>query len=207
MHTTPWFDLRRHDDPAPESTDPAGAPGTSDGDGTAALGDAGKRALDAMKAERAAARQQAAAEKKRADELAATVAEFENRDKTDLERATAAADAASKRAEAATARAVRAEVKALAAAGFADPDDAAAFLDLGRYTDSAGDIDTSTIQADLTALLEKKPHLAKAAGPKGPKPDPSQGPRPPAPPADFRTADPAAFAAELAKYGLRPTSQ
>ena len=207
-----WFRLTRHDDPEP--ADPPEPPGEPDPvepepepDGADSLGDKGKQALDRMKAERSAAKAEAAAERKRAGELAAKVAEFEDRDRTDLEKATAAAEQASKRAEAATARAVRAEVKALASAGFADAEDAAAFLDLAKYTDGQGEIDTAAIQTDLTALLERKPHLARPAdGPRGPRPDPSQGARPPAPPADFRTADPAAFAAELAKYGLRPTS-
>jgi hypothetical protein len=205
MHTrTPWFDLSRHSDPDATSPPAAGGDSGTPDDGTAALGDAGKRALDAMKAERAAAKAEAAAEKKRAEELAAKVAEFEDRDRTDLEKATAVADAAGKRAEAATARAVRAEVKALAAAGFADPDDASAFLDLAKYADGGGEIDTGAIQADLTALLERKPHLARPAdGPRGPRPDPSQGARPPAPPADFRAVDRSALDAELAKYGVR----
>jgi hypothetical protein len=197
---TPWFDLRRHDDPPPAGD---ADPGTS-ADGTAALGDPGKRALDAMKAERNTAKAEAAAERQRAEELAAKVAEFEDRDRTELEKATASADAASRRAEAATARAVRAEVKALAAAGFADPDDAAAFLDLAKYTGADGEVDTGAIQTDLTALLERKPHLARPAdGPRGPRPDPSQGARPPAPPADFRAVDRSALDAELAKYGVR----
>ncbi|MEV7599872.1 hypothetical protein AB0O91_21060 [Kitasatospora sp. NPDC089797] len=200
----PWFDLGRHNDPDP-GTPPAGGadPGAPD-DGTAALGDPGKRALDAMKAERTAARQQAAAEKQRADELAARVAEFENRDRTDLEKATAAAEQASQRAEAATVRAVRAEVRALAAADYADADDAAAFLDLAKYTGTEGEIDTEAIRSDLTALLERKPHLGRPADTqRGPRPDPGQGARPPAPPTDYRTADRAAFDTELAKYGIR----
>ncbi|MFJ8474208.1 hypothetical protein [Kitasatospora sp. NPDC094011] len=204
QHTpAPWFDLGRHNDPELTTPPAAGDPGTPD-DGAAALGDAGKKALDAMKAERATAKAEAAEQRKRAEELAAKVSEFEDRDRTDLEKATAAAEQASKRAEAATARAVRAEVKALAAAAFADADDAAAFLNLAKYTDTVGDIDTGAIQADLTALLERKPHLARPAdGPRGPRPDPSQGARPPAPPADYRTADRSALDAELAKYGVR----
>ncbi|NUS17097.1 MAG: hypothetical protein HOY69_37840 [Streptomyces sp.] len=203
-HRTTWFDLGRHDDPEPDTPPPGSDPAD---DGTAALGDAGKKALAAMKAERATAKAEAAAEKKRAEELARKVAEFEDRDRTDLEKATAAAEQASRRAEAATARAVRAEVRALAAAGFADPDDAGAFLDLAKYTGADGEIDTTAIQADLTALLERKPHLARPAdSPRGPRPDPAQGARPPAPPVDYRTSDPAAFGAELAKYGLRPRS-
>ncbi|MFB7671671.1 hypothetical protein ACFC26_09660 [Kitasatospora purpeofusca] len=196
-----WFDLRRHDDPDPDAPPPTGDPGDPGDD---ALGDAGKKALAAMKAERAAAKQQAAAEKKRADDLAAKVAEFEDRDKSELERATAASEAASARAEAATARAVRAEVKALAADGFADPTDAAAFLDLTQYAGADGEIDTGRITSDLADLLKSKPHLAKQVdGPRGPRPDPGQGARPPAPPADFRTADRSAFLAEAAKFGVR----
>ena len=62
----------------------------------------------------------------------------------------------------------------------------------------------------MAALLASKPHLAKPAGtpppPGRPAPDPSQGRGGNNPPADFRTADKAAFDAELAKYGLRPQS-
>jgi hypothetical protein len=200
MHRHPWFDLGRHND-APDPTTP---PTTdADPDGADSLGDAGKKALDRMKAERGAAKAEAAAEKKRADELAAKVTAFEDRDRTDLERATAAAEVAAKQAAAATARAVQAEVKALAAEGFADPTDAAAFLDLAKYSGADGEIDTDAISADLSALLERKPHLGRQSAPKGPRPDPSQGARPPAPATDFRNADRATLDAELAKYGLR----
>jgi multidrug efflux pump subunit AcrA (membrane-fusion protein) len=209
MRTTQlrWFDLARHGEPptppvpAPPA-DPTPDPGNPD-DGADALGDKGKQALDRMKTERAAAKAEAAAEKKRADELAAKVAEFEDRDKSDLEKATAAADRAAQLAAAATSRAVRAEVKALAADQFADPSDAAAFLDLTAYASADGEIDTDAISKDLTALLESKPHLGRPAGPRPPKQDPGQGARPPAPPTDFRTADRAAVDAELAKTGFR----
>lgn len=196
-----WFNLGRHneptDPPAPQD-DPA--PGNPDDEG---LGDKGKQALDRMKAERAEAKRLAAAEKQRADELAAKVAAFEDRDKSDLEKATAASEAAQKKAEAATARAVRAEVKALAAESFADPTDAAAFLDLSAYADTDGEINTEKITADLTALLAAKPHLGRQTGPKPPKPDPGQGPRPPVPGTDFRTVDRATFLTEAAKLGVR----
>ncbi|MFF7991762.1 hypothetical protein ACFZDG_18455 [Kitasatospora xanthocidica] len=199
--TTHWFHLGRHDDPDPATLPPVGDPVD---DGSEALGDKGKQALDRMKADRSAAKAEAAAERKRADELAAKVAEFEDRDKTELERATATSEAATRRAEAATARAVRAEVKALAADGFADPTDAAAFLDLTQYAGTDGEIDTDRIAADLADLLKTKPHLAKPVdGPRGPRPDPGQGARPPVPPTDFRTADRASFQAELARMGVR----
>lgn len=95
--------------------------------------------------------------------------------KTDLQRAQDAANAASAKVEAANARTVRAEVKALAANGFADPEDAGAFLALGDYLTADGDVDTEKIRTDLTDLLARKPHLAKAAGPRPPAPNPAQG--------------------------------
>lgn len=213
-----WFQLARHDDPEPkdpatdpEPKDPEGDPEGVDPDpeGADQLGDAGKKALDRMKADKAAARREAAAEKKRADDLARKVEEFEDRDKTELEKAQAAADKAAERATAATARAVKAEVKALAG-DFADMDDALVNLNdrLATYTSEDGEIDTDAIASDLAALLDRKPHLRKAAGAepepkKIPKPDPSQGPRPPVPPTDWREADRSAVNTELAKYGVK----
>jgi hypothetical protein len=70
-------------------------------------------------------------------------------------------------------RLVRTQVQALAASGFADPEDAVGALDLGSYMDSDGEIDEAAIKADLEALLERKPHWAK--------PQPPEGPRRPAP--------------------------
>ena len=219
-HGAAWFQLNRHDDPdpadPPEPKDPADPPepkdpeSDPDPEGADKLGDAGKKALDKMKADKAAAKREAAAEKKRADELARKVQEFEDRDKTELDKATARAEAAAKRAEAATARAVKAEVKALAA-DFTDVDDALVNLNakLADYADDAGEIDTDAIEADLADLLERKPHLRKQGkGPdpdpkKSPKPDPSQGPRKDPPPADWRKADRKDVEAELAKYGVR----
>ena len=164
-----------------------------------------------MKAQRAEAKKTAAAEKKRADELARQVAEFQDRDKSELEKATTKAERLEEQAAKATKRAVLAEVKA-AAAAFADPEDAAAFLDLAAYTSDDGEIDTEAISADLDALLERKPHLRRpAAEPdkkKQPKPDPGQGPRPPQPVTDFRTATNEEYRAELARIapGFRPRS-
>jgi len=205
-----WFQLTRHDDPEPVDPEPAPDPADdptdpepdSDPDGADKLGDEGKRALDRMKADRAAAKKAAAAEKKRADDLARKVAEYEDRDKSELEKATTKAERLEAAAAKATARAVKAEVKA-AAAEFADPEDAAAFLDLSSYTSDDGEIDTEAISADLAALLERKPHLRKvtAGEPKrpAPKPDPGQGARPAEPPTDFRTSDRASLDAKLAE--------
>jgi len=213
-HGADWFRLTRHDDPepadppTPEPTAEPDAP-EPDPDGADSLGDKGKQALDRMKAEKAEAKRAAAAEKKRADDLARKVAEFEDRDKTELDKATDKAQRLTEQAARATKRAVLAEVKA-AAAAFADPEDAAAFLDLASYASEDGEIDTDTIAADLEALLERKPHLRRpaAAAPKkpAPKPDPGQGPRPDSPPTDFRSADRAEVDAELARIGHRRRS-
>jgi hypothetical protein len=205
-----WFQLNRHDDPEPTDPEPAPDPAADpadpdpepDPEGAEKLGDAGKKALEAMKAQRAEAKKAAAAERKRADDLARKVADFEDRDKSELEKATSKAERLEAAIVKATARAVKAEVRA-AAAEFADPEDAAAFLDLAAYTSDDGEIDTEAISVDLDALLERKPHLRRAAaeGPKkpAPKPDPGQGPRPSEPPTDFRKADRATLDAELAE--------
>ncbi|MCX4450708.1 hypothetical protein [Streptomyces sp. NBC_01789] len=74
---------------------------------------------------------------------------------------------------------VEARVQALAGApvgeraAFADPEDAVGQLDLTSYMDEAGVIDEAAIEADLQALLERKPHWAKS--------QPQEGPRRPAP--------------------------
>lgn len=94
--------------------------------------------------------------------------------KTEAERALEAQRAADEKVSKANARIVKAEVKALASSVFADPEDAAAFLDLDSYVDGDGDVDTGQIKADLDALLRRKPHLGRNDRP-GPRPDPSQG--------------------------------
>ncbi|MER6942500.1 hypothetical protein ABT294_00630 [Nonomuraea sp. NPDC000554] len=214
FHDRPWlFDLARFDeDPQPPDDDPGNLDPEPDPepetDDTPELGDKGKQALDRMKADRAKARKEAAEAKRRADELAAKVAEFEDRDKSETEKLAKRTEQAEARARQATERAVRAEVKALAADVFADPEDAHAFLDLATYAGDGGEIDVESIRADLDDLLERKPHLRKQAAvplKKTPKPDPSQGPRKEPEPTDYRTADKAAFVAELQKLGVRPT--
>lgn len=212
-HGATWFRLDRHDDPEPNDP-PAPEPDADpdepepDPEGADKLGDEGKRALDKMKADKNAARKAAAAEKKRADDLARKVAEFEDRDKSELEKAQAQAERAAERAAKATARAVKAEVKA-AAGAFADPDDAAAFLDLTKYAGEDGEVDTDALTADLTALLERKPHLRRQDGApepepkKVPKPDPSQGPRKEPAPVNYADVPRDELKKKLAEFGVR----
>lgn len=69
----------------------------------------------------------------------------------------------------------KARVQALAGtssedrAAFTDPEDAVGALDLSSYIGEDGDIDESAIEADLQALLERKPHWAKTQPPEGPR--------------------------------------
>jgi hypothetical protein len=135
------------------------------------LGEGGKKALEAE-------RQKAREAEKRARDLEKRVKAFEDASKSDLEKATGRADAAEQRAQALIDRTVRAEIRAAAAATFADPSDAAAFLDTAAYVGDDGEIDSGKIQADLADLLKRKPHLGKEPDRKGPKPDPSQGAKP-----------------------------
>jgi hypothetical protein len=153
----------------PEPPDPTPEPAKD-------LGDAGKKAI----AEERAARK--AAEKERT-ELAVRLKEFEDRDKSELEKANERATAAEQRIQAATARAVRAEVRALAD-GFADREDAVLNLgDLTKYAGKDGEVDADAITAELSKVLERKPHLARTNGtPRTPAPDPSQGARGATPP-------------------------
>lgn len=216
-HGAAWFRLDRHDDPEPadppqaevqpDDPEPTEPEPESDPEGADALGDAGKKALDRMKAERAAAKKEAAAAKKAAADAQRRIAEYEDRDKTELEKATSRADAAEKRATAAAQRAVKAEVKALAAAEFADPTDADLLGDLARYVGDDGEVNTEQIAADLDGLLERKPHLRKQAPtpdkPKTPRPDPSQGARSETPPTDYSNAPRDELAKKLGEYGVR----
>lgn len=114
--------------------------------GYEALGDPGKRALDAMKAERNAERDQRKA-------LEARIAELEAAPKTDPR---------------ADRRIVRTEIKAAAKDLLADPTDALTFLNLDDFkVTEDGEVDAQAISTALEELLKNKPHLA--ASPKRPK--------------------------------------
>jgi membrane protein involved in colicin uptake len=114
---------------------------------------------------------------KELEPLAKKAKELEDAQKSEQERLAEKLTSAEQRIQAFQQRAVRSEVKALASAEFADPEDAHAFLDLTSYVDDGGDIDTAAIQQDLKDLLKRKPHLAKPAdtSPRVPKTDRTQG--------------------------------
>jgi hypothetical protein len=131
--------------------------GGTDDDGAGKLGDAGKQALDRMKARvreertaRKALEAQLAEARKPGTDDAPDPAEI---------RKAAQAEA---RAEVLSERALD-KVEAKAAKLFADPEDARALL-AGRVDEFVDDgkVDVEAIEEALTELLSKKPHLAAA---------------------------------------------
>ncbi|MDQ0791968.1 hypothetical protein [Streptomyces sp. B1I3] len=134
--------------------------------------------------------------RKRLKELEPKAAELQrikDAEKSDTERLADQLAAANERIDKTRKRLVKSQVQALAGASFADPEDAVGALDLDSYIDGDGDIDEAAIEADLQALLERKPHWAKAQpqeGPRRPAPDRTQASganksRPPAPGDEF----------------------
>jgi hypothetical protein len=211
------FDLARFDDPVvppvpappPVSAPPTDPPVDPPADPPAdpATGDVAKALADAEKW-KALSRQNEAKAKANAD-AAKELADIKASQLSDTEKLTTAKEAAEKRAADAVKRAVKAEVKALAADAFADPTDAVDALAAADYVDDSGEIDIDAIKVRLGELLEAKPHWKKAtapAAPPAPRPDPSQGARPPAPPTNFKDASKEEFAAEAARLGIKPRS-
>lgn len=114
--------------------------------GAEALGEPGKRALNAMKQERNA-------ERDKRKELEQRIAE--------LEQKTSAPDPRIDR------RLIRAELKAAAAGKFHDVSDLFANVDLTQFEVNAdGEVDTSKVNAAIEDVLKRKPHLAASKRPK-----------------------------------------
>jgi hypothetical protein len=116
---------------------------------------------------------------KELEPLAQKAKEFEDAQKSETERLTDQLARANEQIAATRKSLVEARVQALAGAqvgeraAFTDPEDAVGQLDLTSYIDESGSIDETAIEADLQALLERKPHWAKS--------QPQEGPRRPAP--------------------------
>jgi hypothetical protein len=152
--------------PGPAPAPPAGGQPTDD----PTLGPEGEKALALWK-------QRAKEAEQREKDQAARLKEFEDRDKTDVEKQADALKAATERADQATRLAVSSQVEALAAGRFQDPQDAVTALQSGNFVTAEGTVDRAAITAALDNLLKEKPHWAPS-GPLTPRPDPSQGPRP-----------------------------
>ncbi|MFJ9612665.1 hypothetical protein [Streptomyces noursei] len=117
------------------------------------LGDAGKRALDAMKA-----RFKAEREARRKAEAALEAAQRTD-DESDRQRELEQAAAAK-----ANARILRAEVRAAAKGQLTDPADALTFLDLDRFeVGPDGTVDADEIAEAIGELLKTKPYLGTGA--------------------------------------------
>ncbi len=123
-----------------------------------ALGDAGKRALDAERAAATEARRETAAAKAELDEL-------RKKHMTDHEKAIE--DARAEGAKSVTSkineRILLSEVRVAAAGKLADPADAVRLLDLSKFTvTDDGTVDTKAIQSAIDELVKSKPYLAGA---------------------------------------------
>jgi len=155
-------------------------------DGEETLGDAGKRALEALKAElrearsladsrlgeggksqldeyktkAQSARQQAADYQK---QLAKLQAEIALKDKPAEEQAIEAAkqEARAEATQKANLRILKADLRAAATGKLADPTDAALYLDLSTFDVSDdGEVDSDALATAIAELIERKPHLA-----------------------------------------------
>jgi len=113
-------------------------------------------------------------------DAAKRLAAIEDAAKTEAEKLTEKLTAAEARAAAATKRAVSAQIKAMATGRFVDAADAVDALTASGadFLDGAGQVDDAAIETALTDLLERKQHWRAEQGPRIPRPDPSQGPRP-----------------------------
>lgn len=134
---------------------------SSDKGDASALGDAGKKALDAMKADRNAAREQVKSLETKLAELQAKVDGTEAEHKAEQEKRAAEQAALSK----ANDRILKAEVRAAAAGKLSDPADALRFIDLSSFEVSDdGEVDASAITDAISDLITTKPYLAVQDG-------------------------------------------
>ncbi|MFD9069151.1 hypothetical protein [Streptomyces lasiicapitis] len=164
-----------------EAVEETAAEEAADKDGTEVAGDAQEadvaveeKPFDRKQAEAKIrkANSEAANLRKRLKELEPKAAELQaikDAEKSESERLNDQLEAANQQIASTRQRLAKSRVQALAGASFADPEDAVGALDLGSYIDSDGDIDEAAIEADLQALLERKPHWAKAQPPEGPR--------------------------------------
>lgn len=130
-------------------------------DGEAALGDAGKKALDAMKAKWRAAEAEA---KRVTDEVAALRAAAEGREaehQATIESQKVKDDALA----AANTKIAKANLRAAAAGKLADPTDALTFIDVSTFeVDDDGNTDEAALTAAIADLIKSKPYLAAQGG-------------------------------------------
>lgn len=163
------------DELEPPATGDEGAP-ADEGDpaGADELGDAGKAALDSMKAKWHAARDQLKPWRELAREFDLTPEQarelLEQRTKGAEEPDAVDADKVRREAraealKAANDRIVRSEVRAAAAGKLTDPADALVYLDLDSFeVDDDGNIDEDAVADAIADLIKRKPYLAAQGG-------------------------------------------
>jgi hypothetical protein len=149
--------------PGNEPSEPQAEPNGDSGDGgegdPAALGDAGKQALDAMKGKWYTERDKRKALEARIAELEAANAPTTPEGQPDVE--ALKREARNEALSAANTRILKAEVKAAAAGKLADPTDALTLLDLSKFdVDSDGSVDADEIAEAIDSLLQSKPYLS-----------------------------------------------
>lgn len=129
------------------------------------LGDAGKKALDTMKAERNAAK---AAAKQAIAESEALRAQIANKDKPAEEIAleNARNEGRTEATKAGNLRVLKSELKAIATGKLADPADAHLYIDLATFdVNDDGEPDSDALAEAIDKLLIAKPHLAANTAP------------------------------------------
>lgn len=130
-------------------------------EGAEALGDAGKKALDAMKAKWKEAERVA---RERDAELAELRAKAEGKEKefaAEQERRKVEAEALAKANE----RILKAEFRAEAAGKLADPSDVLRYIDLKDFeVGDDGEVDREAVASAVEALVKSKPYLAAQGG-------------------------------------------
>ena len=121
------------------------------------LGDAGKKALDAMKAERNEAKKQA---RELSDRLAALEAKLNGKE-AEHQAAQEAQRIQDEALAKANERILKAEVRAAAAGKLSDPADALRFLDLSEFeVGSDGEVDGESVASAIDSLIKSKPYLS-----------------------------------------------
>lgn len=129
--------------------------------GAEALGDPGKKALDAMKAKWKEAEQRAREREAALAELQAKIEGKEAEFAAEQERRKVEAEALAKANE----RILKAEVRAQAAGKLADPSDALRYLDLEQFEVGAdGEVDRAAVTDAIEGLVKAKPYLAAQGG-------------------------------------------
>lgn len=151
----------QNDPPADAPADPPDEDPEGDPEGADKLGDPGKRALDAMKAERNEAKR---AQRELQAELEALKAKAEGREK-EHEQAQREQQVRDEALSKANERILKSEVRLAAKGVLADPADALLYLDLSEFeVGSDGGVDADALGSAIDDLIKSKPYLAAQGG-------------------------------------------